>query len=165
MKAGYVLIAFILCSTYTAAQCEKYVSKEIDNVTGQTTIGSKENLVISDDGGKTGFGILVLDMERYVVVSIQAFGASRCIDEGNKINVLFRDGTRLELANQKDFNCQAEVAVYFGGIFGKTSEAKELAAKEIQIMRVWTSSGYVEKSFNPDQSGIFMNTFACLFNK
>lgn len=91
-----------------------------------------------------------------LILVIQAVGAGSCIDEGAKINILFDDGSRLELSSNGDFNCKGKATVYFGGSFGKRKELNELKTKKISTMRVWTSDSYVEKDFAQDNKDEFL---------
>lgn len=143
-------------------ECSDLIGTEEDKMTGKTSTGAKETLIISDDGGKNGFGIYALNSSKSTILSIKAVGAGNCIDDDDKINILFRDGSRLQLFNDGKFNCDAKVTLYFGGIFGKKKELTELASKEIETMRVWTSKSYVEKNFTSDQSKQLMQTIKCL---
>lgn len=80
------------------------------------------------------------------------------------MNILFRDGTRLELINDGKFNCEAKFTQYFGGSFGKKKQLDMLRAKEIETMRIWTSKSYVENDFSTDQSKQLIKTIECLYN-
>ena len=148
----------------TSGDCSCWITEEVDQMTGKTAVGSAETLIISDDG-KTGFGINMFKGSNSVIVSITAIGAGSCIDEGDGINVLFRDGERLELSHMSSFNCDANATMYFGGIFGKRKQRSTLANKYIQAMRVWTSDGYVQRDFTEEASVQFRETFACLANR
>ncbi|HMM18339.1 MAG TPA: hypothetical protein PKC47_12540 [Petrimonas sp.] len=100
-------------------QCEDLITKEIDKVTGKSNISAKDPLIISNkDDDKLSILFLKGD-KNVIIVAVQAIGASRCIDDDNKINILFRDGTRLELRNNGKFNCDAMNTQYFGGLFGR----------------------------------------------
>lgn len=145
--------------------CSDLISTETDKMTGKSTTSSKETLIISDDGGKTGFGIFILDISGTLVFSIQAVGAGNCIDDENKMNILFRDGTRLELVNNGKFNCDGKFTLYFGGSFGKNNELELIKTKEIETVRIWTSKSYVEKDFSSIQSKQLIKTIECLLNK
>ncbi|PKA82356.1 hypothetical protein ATE92_0484 [Ulvibacter sp. MAR_2010_11] len=151
-------------NTELSSDCSSYISTETDKMTGKSSTGANEKLIISEDGGKTGFGILMLNSSssKSLILSIQAVGAGSCVDDDNKINILFRDGSRLELVNDGKFNCDAKMTLYFGGVFGKKKQLEELAAKEIETMRVWTSKSYVERDFSSAQSKQFMKTISCL---
>jgi len=143
--------------------CSNWIKTEEDKVSGKSYTGMKDYLIVSKDGGKKGFGIdLLLSGKGSIIFSIKAVGAGSCIDEGNKINILFTDGTRMELASEIDFNCKGNATVYFGDVFGKKSQLNELKTKKIDVMRVWTSDSYVEEKFEPEQSEHFINALNCL---
>ncbi len=145
--------------------CESLVSVETDKMTGETFFGSKKSLVISDDNGSNGFAIYLLKASRSLIFVSNVSGAGNCIDEKNKMNILFRDGNRVELQNNGDFNCKGKFTVYFGGAFGNQKALDMLKTKEIETMRIWTSSGFVEKDFSQLQSKELMATINCLLDK
>lgn len=150
--------------TTVSLDCADLITTETDKMTGRSTTASKEMLTISDDGGKTGFGIYIMDLKGTIVFSIQAVGAGNCIDDDNKMNILFRDGTRIELINDGKFNCDAKFTLYFGGAFGKKKELEMFRAKKVETIRIWTSKSYVENDFSSDQSKQLMKTVDCLLN-
>jgi hypothetical protein len=156
--------------TTISLDCADLISTKTDKMTGESTTASKETLIISEDGGNTGFGIFIQDISgRYIsvfiVFRIRAVGASSCINNDNKMSVLFRDGTRLELVNNGEFNCDGEFRLYFGGSYGKKKELEMFRTKEVETMRIWTSKNYVEKDFSSDQSKQLINTVDCLLNQ
>jgi len=155
----------VVTNENTISDCSKYISKEVDKVTGESSTSSKDMILISSDGEKSGFGIYIFSTAKNeIIFSIQAVGAGNCIDDDNKMNVLFRDGTRLELINDGKFNCDAKYTQYFGGIFGKRKELEMFRTKEVETIRIWTSKGYVEEDFTPDQSKLFIKTIDCLIH-
>jgi hypothetical protein len=145
----------------TNFECDDLVANETDKVTGKTARGSKESILVSKDG-KNGFGFYLFEGSNSIILSATAVGAGGCIDDTNKMNVLFRDGTRLELVNNGKFNCESNFTLYFGGVFGKKKELEQFKTKEIETMRIWTSKSYVEEDFTPENSKAFMKTFECL---
>lgn len=167
-KTIFLILAFICVFVVSQAQiCDNYVKTSIDKVKGTTTIASKSKIIVSDDGGKTGFGIsfMITDHnENELAVFIQAVGASNCIDENSEILFLFDDGTRLTLLNDTKFNCDAEVIVLFGGNFGRMNELNELKSKKVQTMRVYTYKGFVQQDFTESHKNEFLTTINCLSN-
>jgi len=148
-----------------SSDCSNYISTEVDKVTGKSTVAAKEMLIVSKDGGKNGFGFYIMKSDRgSIIFSIQAVGAGSCIDDDNKMNVLFRDGTRIELINDGKFNCDAKYTQYFGGVFGKKKELEMFRTKEVETIRIWTSKGYVEEDFTSEQSKQLLHTVDCLLN-
>jgi hypothetical protein len=143
--------------------CDNWIESKTDKMTGKVTTAAKKTLIVSSDDGKTGIGITMIESARNeIIMLIQAVGASSCINEGENINILFTNGSRLELKNNISFNCKGESTIYFGGLFGKKKEIKELMEKKIQTMRVWTSDGYVERDFSIDNQNEFKNVLNCL---
>jgi len=143
--------------------CSNWVRTEEDKVSGVSFTSMKEYLIVSKNGGKNGFGItLMLTDRNTIILSIKAVGAGGCIDKGGKINILFTDGSRLELASDGDFNCKGNATIYFGSVFGKKKQLEELKTKKIDVMRVWTSNSYVQENFDDDQAEQFKNAINCL---
>jgi hypothetical protein len=149
-------------TTVVDSDCSNYIRTDTDKMTGKSSISSKSTLIISSDGGKNGLGIYVMNIKESLALSIQAVGAGNCIDKGSTINILFRDGTKMQLSNANKFNCEGKTTLYFGGVFGKKDELKNLQTKEIETMRVWTSKSFVEKDFTAEQSRELMQTINCL---
>ena len=148
----------------TSFECVDLITNSTDKVTGKVTRGSKESLIVSKDG-KNGFGFYLFEGSNSIVVSATVVGAGGCIDDTDKMNILFRDGTRLELINNTKFNCDGNFTLYFGGVFGKKKELEQLRTKEIETMRIWTSKSYVEEDFTPENSKAFMKSLDCLATK
>ncbi len=141
--------------------CKNYIKTEYDKVTGISNTGSKRKLVISDSG-KYGFGIFMMLSSETIILSINTVGSGRCIDKDDRMYVLFRNGSRLSLPHNGKFNCKSTFYAYFGGNFGKEQQLNQLMSKEIEIMRIETSKGHVEKTFTKKQSEDFMRTITCL---
>lgn len=144
--------------------CNIYIETITDKVTGEASTSAKSTLIVSRDGGKKGFGIFLMKGSKStkLIFVISAAGAGSCIDKGDKINILFTDGTRLELYSDGKFNCKGQATLYFGGVFGKNSELEMLKNKKIETLRVWTNNGYVEENFTIGNQNEFQHTVSCL---
>lgn len=143
--------------------CENLISTEYDKMTDKTTTAIKESIIISEDGGKTGFGIYLFKAGKNTYgMLISVVGAGSCIEEKGKADVLFRDGSRQGYLNNGGFNCDQLFSLYFGGVHGKKTEIDKFTSKEVEALRVWTSKGYVEKNFSEYQSQQLMKAFQCL---
>jgi len=141
--------------------CDDLLSYEEDKMTGKTTYGAKESLILSKDG-KNGFNILAFKSKKITALSIVVVGASICIKETSKANILFRDGTRLELGNRGKFNCNGKFNIYMGGAMGNKKALEEMRSKQIETMRIWTSRGHVQEDFSEDESMKLMTLIDCL---
>jgi hypothetical protein len=145
--------------------CESLITTEVDKVSGVSTVAAKEILIVSKDGGTNGVAFYpFISSSKNIIMSISAYGGSACIDDDAKMNVLFRDGSRIVLYNDAKFNCDRKFTLYFGGVFGKKKELNQLCEKEIETVRVWTSKGYVEETLDSDQSKELMSVLNCLRN-
>lgn len=144
------------------SSCADYIETSTDKMTGkQSTYGNR--VTVSGDGGKTGLSLFLLNgINGALILSIQAVGAGNCIDKGDKINILFKDGSKLELYSDGKFNCDGNATVYFGGVFGKKTVLNQLKEKKINTMRVWTNNSYVEEDFSEDNGNDFYHTINCL---
>lgn len=145
-----------------APDCASVLKTKTDRVTGNTITSINAPVVVSPDG-RTGLVInLFKSTSGSLILSTTAVGASACVDDDTKINVLFADGKRMELISDGKFNCDGNSVVYFGGVFGKQSQLNDFATRDISIMRVWTRDGYVEREFLPEQARTLRSGFSCL---
>jgi len=150
-------------------ECEDLVTTTTNKLTDRIFTSSKEVLIISDDGGETGLGIFCIKASsNSIIMIIRVVGSGRYIDDDHEVNILFRDGSKLEICEgysecDEMFNSDSEFAIYFGGRqFNNRKEFNKLITKEIETMRVWTKNGCVQKDFSKKQSKILMNTLKCL---
>ena len=141
--------------------CSTVVSTTHDRVSGTTSTMMINPLVLSDDG-KKGLIMYTMKGQQSIIWAITVVGASSCVDDDNKVNVLFTDGTRMEVENDANFNCDGRHTTYYGGVFGKRAQFNALATKNIEVVRVWTRQGYVEKTLNQEQATHLRSAFACL---
>lgn len=174
MKTILLLSLMIFCSTITNAQdhgninCDDYINVENDRITGNRVIGSNDiNIVIDSENRDNAFGIdfwYNSSTEDVIVLNVQIRGGGNCIDRGDKMNILFRDGTRMELSNVGDFNCDPLYTQYFGSIFGMTEKLDEFGSKEIELMRIQTRNESVDVEFSEEESKQVMNVARCVVN-
>lgn len=146
--------------------CSNWIKTTEDKVSGNSYTSMKDFLIVSNEDGKKGLGISIMKTSRGIIIfDIKAVGAGSCIDKGAKINFLFTDESRLELFTDGDFNCKAMAKIYFGDSYGKKVQLSEIQNKEIDILRVWTSDGYVEEKFTNSQALHFKSSLNCLLGK
>jgi hypothetical protein len=144
--------------------CDAYISTDVDKVTGKKSTAIKKSIIVSKNGGKKGFGFFLMNSKKSLIMSIKAVGAGGCIDDDAKMNVLFTDGSRLELINNGKFNCKSKFTLYFGGGFGQEKILENFKNKEVEIIRIWTTKSFVEETFTKQQREDLKNTINCLVN-
>jgi len=163
-----LLLSFITYSFIAHSQdCEKLVSENIDKVTGQITTSLIEPIIISNDGGKTGFEIsLHLSSKGDAMALLLTInGAGPCVDRGDEINILFTDDTRLTLKYTGDFACDPSLFISFGGYAKKLEELQQLKTKKIATLRGWTRGKVMQMDLTEKQATLVMNSFSCMANK
>ena len=94
-------------------KCDNVLMNETDSLTGENIIRSQRNIIISDDGGKTGFAILGILMDSTFILRIKTVGAGACVNYGDQIHFVFNDSSELRLTNMAQFNCEAQSSLYF----------------------------------------------------
>jgi hypothetical protein len=146
--------------------CNDYIDVSEDRMTGNVTVSSKDIIIVSSDGGSSGFGILLMQGSgKTLIMSVTAVGGGNCIDDDASMIILFRDGSRLNLTNNGSFNCDGRFTQYFGGVFGKKSQLDQLMTKEIEAMRVNMRRGFVEEDFDENHSLSLKRTLICLSDR
>lgn len=145
-------------------KCGNLITETNDKVSGNKFINSTKKILISKDK-KNGIAIMIMspasgESKGAMIIVIDVLGSSPCISEEQKMNILFRDGSRLELKNGNT-NCSGKFNIYFGGDFKLSPKYKELAEKEIETIRVWTTNGAVQEDLSNTDSQKLMNTFNC----
>ena len=158
----YLLFALLFISSFAYTQdCSKYTKEYTDEVEGKSYTLA-DNIVVSSNE-QEGLIIMFVKLEKALAMSITSVGSGKCVDKGSQVNILFTDGTRMNLLNEVSFNCESKTTIYFEENRIDDYYANELSTKKIKIMRVHKSSGFVEENFSEDQADLFMNTFKCLY--
>ncbi len=89
------------------SDCSDLVYNSLDKVTGQSYL-EMETLLVSNGNGENGFGIKLwctpIQGKKTIVFRITVIGDSKCISDDDRMYVLFRDGTRLDLENNGETN-------------------------------------------------------------
>ena len=144
-----------------AVACDALIKVSVDEVTGSSMTVASE-ILVSDDS-KTGLRISLFRTAVPTTIWLtKLFGGPRCVDEGDEMNILFTDGTRMGLTNNSKFNCDSEFTLYFGGVFGRKKEFADLATKTIKTIRVWGHGEYIQREVAEDRAVAFRESMACL---
>jgi len=145
-------------------ECKDVTYIKTDKVTGNIKADSRETLIITNDGGKTGFNVTVSRRQETIILSIVATGEENFINDEDKMCVVFNDGTKIKLMNVGKFNYNPMFTIYLGNNYGNKNKLETFKSKEIKTLRVQNSHGYFEKNLTSLQSKILMKTFECLDN-
>ncbi len=145
--------------------CNQYIVTKEDKVTGDVYKEIKEVIKIRDGKENNYLEINflhIINENKIIGMYIKLKGNTYCINNNSKLNILFKDGTRLELLSENDFNCKGEFTIYFGDYYLSNQNLLELINKDIDVIRVWAEDGYLEKKFTIKNSNIFRNILKCM---
>lgn len=141
--------------------CDKIIITETDKMTGSSFPQAKEAILMSKDGGVTGINMGIFLISEMIVLDGVALGDGSCIDQGLAI-FLFRDGSKINVRLQNDFNCKNEYTIYIGGSLGEASDHKALMEKEVEAIRIPTKQGFVQEDLTQAQSKMIVDVIKCL---
>jgi|GEM_PF-1708233 len=127
------------------------------------TTRTKSFIVIAGDQSKQEIDISLQKGAKGIVsISFRTGNGADCIGEGNKINIVFTDGSRSDLSNDGPMNCRGEAIASFNGPYGKKKQFQELCDKKIQSIKVWTQTGAVQQSLSQENQEEFSQLLNCL---
>jgi hypothetical protein len=127
---------------------------------------TKSFIVIAGDQSKQEIDISLQKGEKGInSISFRLGNGADCIGEGNKINIVFTDGSRSDLSNDGPMNCRGEAIVNFNGPYGKKKQFQELCDKKIKSIKVWTQTGAVQQSLSQENKEEFSQLLNCLNSK
>lgn len=162
-----LLLLFGLLGTITInaqeADCDQYVTTTTDKVTGQSYTHSNEDFILTNSDGLEALNIIILKRANgSIAFSLRVLSEVTCIDDKSKMNILFRDGSRLELVNDGKFNCDGRYIQCFGGLCGKKRHLKKMATLEIETIRIGTLNSFVQFDLTNEESLQLLNVFKCI---
>lgn len=147
-----------------SSACPEIIASNLDKVTGKYGRQSYSPIILTK-GGDNKIGILLFEYNSIIGLILNVERAVSCLDDTDKVYILFRDGTRLMLENDKEFNCDGLFELYFGSIYyGKKKILETLKTKEIETLRIVTNNGYVEQDLTSENSKEFIKSVNCLIS-
>ncbi len=144
--------------------CSTYIEMSEDNMTGRVSISAPVKPIVASKDGDNGLVMYWLLLDKTLVLVLKAYGGG-CIDDDGLVNFLFRDGSRMELRHNSDFNCDQEADLWFGGMYGKKRELDLLSSKEVAAIRVHTMKSFVQEELSDEQSLDLLNSLKCIKEK
>jgi protein TonB len=143
------------------ADCDQTLTTEIDTVAQEKIIRARKNIIISEDGGKTGFAFLLLLTDSTFIATIKTVGGGACVNEGDPIHFVFADSSRLELKNMGKFNCEAKSSLYFNNHFNNLNLLETLAQKKLARLTVWTKLKFVARNVSEESASEILQLLNC----
>ncbi len=168
-KVPLVALVLLLYSVHSNAQavigreCAKCINAGYDERTGDAMKKSVPIKLVNQDSNKG----MIINWRYYTetgkaTLAINPINAGYCIDNNAPIFFFFEDGSKLTLKNQFNFNCDDKIEVSFTGMLKEIDEFKALSAKKLSLIRVVTSTSYVEHNLNASQAEEFKTIAKCI---
>ena len=150
-------------TTIPSGECSGLLETIEDKRTGIRTTRAKNIIFVAELNSKKEISILLQKGPKGVINMIfRPVGAGECIGEGNKINIVFTDNSKLDLANDGFTNCRGESVVNFGGPYGRKKMLEELKTKKIKSIKIWTQLGSVQQNLSGENQDQVLQMFNCL---
>lgn len=144
------------------ADCDQTLTTETDTVVQEKIIRAQKNIIVSEDGGKTGFAIFVVLMDSTFIATIRTVGGGGCVNEGDPVHFVFSDSSRLELNNMGKFNCEAKSSLYFNDHLNNLDVLETLAQKRLTTLTVWTRQKFVRRNLSEESASKIHHLLSCL---
>jgi len=131
---------------------------------GDKYVGVSKKMIVSEDS-KTGFTISFVKSKNGPLIWTTDILGGQCVNEENKMTIVFTDGMRLLLGNDGKSNCEGTFTLYFGTTYGKEASLELFKTKEIAAIRVFTAKSYVESNFSEENALKFKASLNCIIIK
>ena len=150
-------------SSVLPGECAAAFEAIEDQRTGIRTTRTKNLIIIAEANGKKEISVSLQKGAKLVIkMTLRATGAGECVGEGNKINLIFTDNSKLDMANDGLSNCRGESSVNFGGPYGRKKMLEELKTKKIKSIKVWTQQGSVQLNLSVENQEEILRMINCL---
>jgi hypothetical protein len=113
-----VLLIFLFSNYSFSQEMSKHICYNVDEFTDEKNLSAGSSVYYTDGGNLVDEGILfqlvvlegqkkkdgIINEKRIVLIG-EAYGIGNCVDEGSKLNIIFEDGSKTELVNFNEFDC------------------------------------------------------------
>ncbi len=133
------------------------------DATGKPIISS-DLMLVSYDGGSTGFGLVLEGGAKrgYNTLHLTAAGAKACVKKYAKVKITFQDGSSELVASDAFVNCKGDVPIHMGGTFGRMRLMTELGQKQVRSIRISLGDEFMERELTQANSLTLMYSARCL---
>lgn len=146
---------------YNNTDCKYWVVSKKDDITGKTDTKIKSTIVIGTKQlannkikiPKLNAEISVRKDNKEIVIRFDVNGLSPCVDEKDKINILFTDDSKMEIVNQAEYNCDGQIVVW---LTAKSKKLLDLKSKKIKKIRATISNQSLDLEFS-DNNAVHLN--------
>lgn len=102
---------------------------------------------------------------QYVTMLMATEGEENCMITGSVVNLTFRDGTKMDMKNSGEANCEGRGLLTLGTNDKSNQLLTLLKTKELSSVRVWNKTSSMLATLDPEDSKLMLNTVWCLLGR
>ncbi len=102
---------------------------------------------------------------QYVTMLMASEGEENCMITGSVVNLTFRDGTKMDMKNSGEANCEGRGLLTLGTNDKSNQLLTLLKTKELSSVRVWNKTSSILATLDPEDSKLMLNTVWCLLGR
>ncbi|MEQ9299548.1 MAG: hypothetical protein RIF33_13330 [Cyclobacteriaceae bacterium] len=140
-----------------------YDCNDLTQVDGTKSAAQKPLKISGRNGGSVSF--YAQKDGKYVTMLMATQGDEDCMITGSVVNLTFRDGTKMDMKNTGEANCEGRGLLTLGTNDKSNQLLTLLKTKELSSARVWNKSASILATFSPEDSKLMLNTVWCLLGR
>jgi hypothetical protein len=140
-----------------------YDCKDLTQVDGTKSAAQKPLKVQGRNGGSVSF--YPQKDGKYVTMLMATEGDEDCMIAGSVVNLTFRDGTKMDMKNTGEANCEGRGLLTLGTNDKSNQLLTLLKTKELSSARVWNKTSSILATLSPEDSKLMLNTVWCLLGR
>lgn len=145
--------------------CSELFETIEERKSGITTIRTKNMMILTEDNSSKEIDLLLQKNSKGIIsLVLHMIGAGDCIGDGNKVNIVYEDGSKTELNHDGFPNCNGEITISFGGNYGKKKQLEDLSLKKIKSIKAWTQKGTIQENLTAENQADFQKAMNCLLS-
>jgi hypothetical protein len=161
MKKFLFIIAVLTAQVSFSQNCDSIMDYEKDKMDDSETWFMKSPIRLGEGKGSITSN-LVMGSQTMTVIWINTAEGAGCIDKGNRLDILFTDGTKLQLSTHGTFNCQEKSTFYFHRAMGTEKHLDTFCEKTIATIRVWSMKTHNQQDLSEADAIHLRDAFKCL---
>ncbi|MEM8893237.1 MAG: hypothetical protein AAGC88_01590 [Bacteroidota bacterium] len=140
-----------------------YDCNDLTQVEGSNAAAQKPLKIQGKNGGSVS--LYPKKGGKYVTMILATEGDESCMITGSVVNLMFRDGTQMDMKNSGENNCDGRGLLTMGTNDKSNQLLTMLKTKELSSIRVWNKTSSILATLDPEQSKLMLNTVWCLLGR
>ncbi|GEM_PF-4947303 len=142
---------------------ESYDCNDLTQTDGAMSAAQKPLKIQGRNGGSVS--LYPKKGGKYVTMLIATESDENCMITGSVVNLMFRDGTQMDMKNSGEANCDGRGLLTMGANDKSNQLLTLLKTKELSSVRVWNKTSSILATLDPEDSKLMLNTIWCLLGR